>query len=242
MKKLMNNIVAFCAICILSLIWVGCVNDGPYEHSEQVEATPNVGVVHNEIVSEIFSNLSTAKTRTSRISKDEFMKDCIREAALSVVSKDSTLSRQSAETTIANISMKPLDEIRMEMSDQDRQIIDSISGMLCNNTDANIIDDYIGMLHLHKQKLQAVKAFCETYQESLSYWNKCGAKWMEYIIENVDVDEGRIGRWLDKISWRQVAFSDAYYGWYGMMSSGCNIYVGVGGAAAGSIFSALNQL
>lgn len=246
MKKLMNNIVAFCAICILSFIWVGCASEGPNEKPRQVEATPNFGVIHNEIIDEIFHSLSASTTRTSKMSKDEFMADCISEAAKTVISKDPTLSRQETEKTIANISMMPLEEIRLGMSDQDRQVIDSIASMLSNNIDANIIDDYIGTCHLDEQKIQAAKAFCETYQESLNYWNKCGAEWVEYIVQNVDVnvdvDEGVIGRWLDRISWKQVAFSDAYYGWYGMMSSGCNIYVGVGGAAAGLIFSALNQL
>lgn len=242
MKTLMNHLIAMIAICMLPLIWVGCQSEGFDESPERVEDTSNLGVIHNEIADEIFNSLSTSTTRTSKMTKDEFMSYCIQEAALSAVSKDPTLSRETAEPAITNISMKPVEEIRMEMDNQDCQIIDSVSIMLINNVDADVIGDYIERQNLDQQKFQAVKAFCETYQESILYWNKCGVDWMEYIITNVEVDERIMGKWFDRISWGQVAFSDAYYGWYGMMSSGCNVYVGIGGAAAGSIFSALNQL
>lgn len=242
MKNQFNQIMALCAIGILAIIISGCQNEDFSNENLQENLTSNFGVVHNEVIGEIYANLPQSKTRSATMTKGEFQSLCVEQAGISTLQRDNTLSPQLIERTIADVSLRTVDEIKVSMDDRDRQIIDAICIMIREGKNRSTIEGFIFNSNLNEQKTQAALNFYETYEASKTYWSEHGEEWICYIQENVELKPETRASWYEKISWSQVAFSDAYYGWQGTLASGCNVYVGAGSAAAGSIFSALNQL
>lgn len=243
MKNPLYQFMVLCAISILSILMMtGCQNNSLSDEDIQKETIPNIGVLHNEILDNIFENLMTSATRSDKISAAEFQALCITEACKSVIEKDSSLNLQDVEDRLSEVSTLSVEDIKAHMDENDRYVIDAISQMLTQEITGADIREYILSSNLDEQKTQAALAFYETYEESKSYWKVNKETWINYIQTNVALDEpmtrGRFGH----ISWGQVIFADAYYGWYFMVSSGCNIVMGAGGAALGSAFTALGNM
>lgn len=79
-------------------------------------------------------------------------------------------------------------------------------------------------------------------ESSYDYWQENSDEWLSFLQENVEMEYGvwnDIKKKLKTTDWNRVVFSDAYYAWFGTVSSGGNLIVGAGAAAVGSIFSAL---
>lgn len=199
------------------------------------------GFFHNDVIEDIFVSFPKNQTRGQQVSVAELKTICTDQATVSVISKDSQLLYQPSRITIQNISETPIDEIKANMTAADKSMIESIIRQLENGDSIVNIKAFVNASSLPLIKKEASLNFIDTYIASKNYWENNKDAWIEYIDENVEMIRTR-SRWYDKVSWGQVAFSDAYYGWYGTLSSGCNIYVGAGAAAVGSVFSVLNQI
>ncbi len=241
MKK-SAKLVTLSVIGIIFCFIIGCQSEDFNETSPINQSCLTFGQLHNEVIGEILYNLSTSPTRSSMMTEAEFKQQCIDYAVESVLERDSSLSLQYVKSTITNISQRAVDDIRLSMSSYEKQVIDTVSRMISEEQTDVTIENYVYNSNLNLQQKQGVINFYDTYQSSSEYWAEHGKEWIAYIEENVDLSSGKRSSWYKRISWGQVAFSDAYYGWYGTVSTGGNIYVGIGAAAAGSIFSILNQM
>ena len=166
----------------------------------------------------------------------------IEEAAKDVLSKDETLDYLNTKETIKTVASASISSIRTHMNHLDQEVIDMVIQDVSDGNSISSIKAKILKKELSQHKETAALNFAETYIASTDYWQENGANYVDYIDTNVII-VGKPGQshWYDNIRWGDVALCDAYYAWYGTVTSGGNFYVGGGAAIVGSAFAVLNS-
>jgi hypothetical protein len=241
MKSKLLNFLNLSLVGIAMLTIECCQNvDTPTISNVDTEDA-NFGNFHNEVISNIFDKLPDSQSRSNGVSIAEIKDVCIEEATESAIAKDQ-LQYASSKITIQDVSSQTIVSIKNVMSNDDKEVIDGVVSMINQNISIEKIKKYILHSKLPGNKKDAANNFVDTYFSSKLYWEENGEAWINYINTNVVIGSRSRSSWYDDIYWDSVAFSDAYYAWYGTLSSGCNLYVGAGAAAVGSVAAVLNQL
>lgn len=231
-------------LSIAMVVVTGCQNDDTPTIPGNDEESSKFGTFHNEVIKNIFDKLPSSLSRSNdgTVTISAIKEVCVEEATVSVLAKDAKLQYEPSKMTIAEVSSQTVESIQNAMSNEDREVVDGIVSLINQGSSLKTIKDFIAQCNLPNNKKEAAYNFLDTYISSKQYWEDNGAEWIDYINANVIVETGSRSSWYDRVSWGNVAFSDAYYAWYGTLSSGCNVYVGAGAAAVGSVASVLNQL
>lgn len=207
--------------------------------NDSTHETINFGQIHNDIIEDIIQNLKNGSTRVEEVSNlDSLRSYCIDRATSYVLSLDSELQYDQVRNQIKRMASVSEQYIKESMTNSDTQVVQTITQMIYNGNSQYLITNYIDNTSLPNIRKMAANNYNKTYHSSIEYWNREGNSWINYLKRY----PSKKLRWYEKISWGQVAFSDAYYGWFGTVNSAGNIYVGVGTAAVGSIFTILNQM
>lgn len=243
MKKTNLKFVPLALFGVVMLLLQSCSNETAPAIPEQKESQEaNFGTVHNEVAAEILESLISFRSRGDCVTITAVHDACIEKATIATVAKDCNLQYAPTKIQITDISAPSVDAIKSTLSISDRSIVNGIMTLVSQKKDPSVIKRYVQNNSITAGQCEAALNFFETYEASVTYWEENKDEWIEYLNANVASQTQRESKWYDKIRWGDVAMSDAYYAWYGTVSTGGNIYVGAGAAAVGSVFTVLNQM
>lgn len=214
-----------------------------------IEKSKHFASLHNECIRKTLSELNTSFIHSNHITPASIHSNILLIMDSYISEKHTYLRNISTNTcyidTISSITSTDISFIRESMSDTEIIYIDQGMTLLEAGEPLELLMIDVEQSELPEQNKEAILNFLSTLEASSEYWEQEGDEWIEFLENNLPEEELQKFSFFDKkgkIQWKQIAFADAYYGWFGTVSTGGNLIVGAGAAAAGSIFSALNFL
>ncbi|MCM1521945.1 MAG: hypothetical protein NC039_04760 [Muribaculaceae bacterium] len=213
-----------------------CLN----KHTQDIISARQIGKYHNQLINQTISSLNLRESRTGNKTIKSIKTEIFQEIVTTCQNKyglsDTDLNN------LGRIAYTNIDSIRSNCTEFETNIVEMCNKHILDNVPFDDIYDYIEETELIESQKEALTAFVSTLESSTEYWATSRDDFFRYISGNLD--ENLLAESLDiqyrNIRWGDVAFSDAYYAWYGFVSSGCNVYVCVGASAVGSAFAVLN--
>ncbi len=257
MKKLIlkhSNFYATCLFILAASVVFSCSNqedpanqESNHTQSELIEKSKQFASLHNECIKNVLSELKTSSIAHKHTSVSSVRSNVFLITDNYIQGKHShvrnTQTNICYNDTIKDIVSQDIPSIRNIMTTTEIAYVER--SMVLYETDKSLDNLMIEVekSDLPHQNKEAILNFMTTLEASSEYWEAEGEEWIDFLEKNLPEEELQKFTFYDKagkIQWKQVAFADAYYGWFGTVSTGGNLIVGAGAAAAGSIFSALN--
>lgn len=217
--------------------------------STLIEKSKLFASLHNECIRKTLSDLNSTTIKSGQITPSLIHSNILIFTDNYISEKHSFLRNTNTNIcyidTIKSITSNGISFIRNNMSDTEIVYVDQGMTLLETGEPLDLLMIDVEQSKLPEQNKEAILNFLSTLEASSEYWEAEGEEWIEFLENNLPDEELQNFTFFDKkgkIQWKQVAFADAYYGWFGTVSTGGNLIVGAGAAAAGSIFSALNFL
>lgn len=213
-----------------------------------IEKSKQFATFHNECIKNTLSSLSSSQNRQNHITSFSIINSEVYLITDNYINGKLSRARNteviaSYNDTIKNITSHDVTAIRNDMTPVEIAFVDHSITLYEKGEALDRLMIDVEQSDLPITNKEAILNFMSTLEASSEYWEAEGEEWIEFLENNLPEEELQKFSFYDKkgkIQWKQVAFADAYYGWFGTVSTGGNLIVGAGAAAAGSIFSALN--
>lgn len=239
----MKKSVLFIVICLT--IFMACSENpnetGDYSNNQElITKGLSFAKIHNDCVNSVYAFLAGNKANTRASSSTLITEEDIINSVNSYIRCHVSKTR----TSLDSVSFISADNYKDVSIEDLKSVLDSNEWKYVNtfleNTDKNeehLLEIIANDNKLTIEKRQAVITFITTYIASAQYWQENYDKWIKLSGDEIHANT-RASR-THFANWKEIAFADAYWGYTGLLSSGLNLWVGGGAAAAGSILSAL---
>jgi len=210
-------------IMMIGVFFSSCTNENEVtipqnESNELIDYGMEFASIHNDCLAYIYRGLNSTKTRGHVVAD---MEERVISIANMYISTHSSTRTVSESLTQEMFSMT-IEDIQESLSPKEKTYIErALSSQEVSSE--NLIKEIASDLELPEINRQAVICFITTYQASSQYWTEHTSEWEKLL----DIPQTRV-------SWANVAFADAWWGYQGLMSSALNPWVGGGAAAVGS--------
>jgi hypothetical protein len=200
------------------------------------------GEKHNESLNFIYKQLTNdGKTKSLSVNSPDLKESVLSYANKFIAQETGNVLKSGSSTeyfTVEDYEKNSIESIKEKMSERELYYIEQLTLDIEKVIDGKnfdyLLDEVINDDLLTVDRKTAVCIFICTAEKSAEYWKENYKEWQELI--------GNDTRLKISANAERVVFADCWWGWYGFLSSGCNPFVGAGGAIAGSALSALNAL
>lgn len=238
-------------MCLFSCTSEDLTNDqegvNESEVAEILQIGEQVGKMHSEGLSFILEELK--KSPSSKISSDHKVGYVVKAANKFIQSKYGTKTRianglptdQFPQEYVINSTLTLNKQTFQQITNEDMKRQMSPTELYYVNYVENNIEILTLGGNFNSLKFNAARdsrmtaaqrkgivCFISTAEDSYHYWNDNALEWERQVSEYTPIIS------VPAFRWKMVVFSDAYWGWIGMISSGLNPIVGGGAAVAGS--------
>ena len=203
-------------IMVIGAFFSSCTNENEAtipqnEANELIDYGMEFASIHNDCLAYIYQGLNSTKTRGYVAAN---MKEMVIPIANMYISTHSSTRAVSESLTQEMFSMT-IEDIQESLSPREKIYIErALSSQ--DISSENLIKEIASDLELPEINRQAVICFITTYQASSQYWAEHTSEWKE-LLDNIP---------QARVSWTDVAFADAWWGYQGLMSSALTPWVG----------------
>lgn len=227
-----NNLISF---SLLATVLLSCSNGESLKEestSELILKGKEFASLHNDCVEYVCSKLKQQKSRTTEENIDELMEYSL-ELAVDYFSQKDSRTKNEISDDVKQLLESSIYDIQGHMNETEMTIINQY--LVDDSQPEKWINYVIQDCNLDESKQQALINFICTYSASKEYWQEHNTEWIDITGFEPSSSLSR-----GSANWGDVAFSDAYYGWWGAVSTG-NVAIAACTSAVGSIASYLNQ-
>lgn len=235
MKKIFFSLLTTTILVLLSSCSQESQSVQSLQNNEMIKYATEFAKIHNDCLASIYSSSCKNATKgTTKLTTDDIVQNANAYIAKHITTtKSSDKNNDSLNYLVSDTyENTSIEDISNTIPDNAKLYIDNF--LEDNEAYENILNLIISDNSLNDQIKQAIICFIMTYRASYDYWQANGNDWLDLTGVNVT----RSIRF--RFNWKDFAFADAWWGYQGMLSSACNIYVGAGSAAVGSAFSCLH--